>query len=335
MVIRVNSSLPAVVNQSQSHVTPLVTVFALAALAYVLIQAAKSLIGRVLPIVDPEKWFQEGFADFENELYDESIKKFTLALKCNPNQNLHTRILVAQGLVYRRIKQYDKAIEDFTSTLGCNLNQNMRTHVLVNRAVVYRIIKEYDKAIEDLTSALGCNPSDPNVLMSIYFERGSSNLMLKNFDDVISDLAKALEYDSKDPKTRAGILLKRAHTFSCQKKFDLCEIDLSDAIACRPNRDEVRLFWKRGETRVKLKRYQEAIQDFTTAMDINPADEGWKAQLLYSRGVAHRENKNPVQACRDWQAALRCIFTDQRLRVIINVELNKQSARKGSAVLGG
>src|SRR4051812_45433364 len=117
MVTRVNPSLPAVVNQSRSYAKPLVAMLALAALAYVLFQVAKSLIGRVQSMRDPGKLHREGSVDFNNKLYDEAIKKFTVALECNPDKNLRELILTDRAAAYIIKQQYDKAIEDLTGAL--------------------------------------------------------------------------------------------------------------------------------------------------------------------------------------------------------------------------
>ncbi len=77
---------------------------------------------------------------------------------------------------------------------------------------------------------------------------------------------------------------------------------------------------------MELKRYPEAIQDFTTAMCIHPEDEEWKALLLHGRGIAHRENKSPDQAHQDFEAALRCNFTKEGLREAIEADLNPKKA---------
>ena len=76
---------------------------------------------------------------------------------------------------------------------------------------------------------------------------------------------------------------------------------------------------------MRLKKYLEAIQDLTTAMIINPSDEEWKAELLYIRGVAYRENNNPYMACQDWEAALKCTFTKEGLREKIEAALNQKT----------
>jgi hypothetical protein len=78
--------------------------------------------------------------------------------------------------------------------------------------------------------------------------------------------------------------------------------------------------------RMGLKRYPEAIQDYSAAMCINLQDEEWKAQLLYYRGIAHVENKNPVGARIDWEAALKGTFTKVGLREQIEAELNPKTA---------
>ncbi len=384
----------------------------------------------------PEKLYQDGCEDFQNGLNDEAIRKFTLALECNPDQSLLAFILVDRAAIYIIDLQYDNAIEDLTTALGCNPDQDMKASILADRAFAYLAGEKYQKAQEDYDLALQCDPIedallagillargifygevgeheraiddfnrahdtciDPYEQASIRHRRGCSYVALKRYEEAILDFTEAaiacpndqeavliledrakaqimmgwleeamkdyqlilkydldqqqqlhfqmsfffcegavhiknrdyakaiesytklLQYDSHSLEARAQILYLRSHAYGRLKKFDLCEIDISEAIKC--GSDKVQLFGARAVARVGLKKYPEAISDITTAMDTT--DEEWKAELLYIRGVAHRENNNLSMARQDWEAALRCTFKKEVLRENIEAALNSKT----------
>ncbi len=304
MVMPFNSSLPAATYPSYYLVMPVVAVLAFEALAYLLPQVTKSLKDRVQPLESPGNLHQEGWADFQNELYDEAIKKFTLALECDPDQNLRLQILDNRATAQIKIGRSEDALQDFLLALAYDLEEQQQLHFqtafFLCQGAVFIKNNEHEKAIVNYT--------------------------------------KALECVSHDPEKSAHILYQRSYAYGRLKKFDLCESDISEAIECGSKEDRVQLFGARGVARVALKKYPEAIEDLTTAMDINLADEEWRAELLYCRGVAHRENKNLDEARQDWEAALKCTFKKEGLRESIESELNPKKAQSVgtiSALLGG
>jgi tetratricopeptide (TPR) repeat protein len=311
MVMPVDFSLPADAHLSYYYVAPIVVVLAFEALAYLLPQVTQSLKDRVQPPEkplekpgeNPEKLQQEGWADYQNELYDEAIEKFTLALECNPDRNLHLLILDSRATAQIKIGRSESALNDFQLALARDLEEDQRLHFqmsfLLCQAAVFTKNNEYKKAMENYT--------------------------------------KALECVSQDLRGRAHILYLRSHVYGRLKKFDLCECDITNAILCDSGEDRIQLFGARAVARVALKKYPEAIEDLTTAIDINPADEEWKAELLYIRGVAQRENKNPDLARQNWEAALKCNFKKEGLRESIEGQLypkKAQSVGTISALLG-
>jgi hypothetical protein len=76
--MRINSFLPAVVRQSGSYAKPLAIVLALGALAYLLVQGAKSLLGRVQP--------RRNFNDLI--CHNEDILRYIFSILKNPNLSL-------------------------------------------------------------------------------------------------------------------------------------------------------------------------------------------------------------------------------------------------------
>jgi tetratricopeptide (TPR) repeat protein len=405
MVTQVNSSLPAA-QQNYSPVMSLVVVLAFEALIYLLTQTTTSLMDRVQPLDNPGKLHQAGCADFQNEFYDEAINKFTLALECDPDQNLQATILADRADVYLACGEIDEAQADYDLALQCHPEDALLARIYLKRGAFHANEGNHKQAIEDYNCAYGVD-ADPQMGVSIRYQRGCSYAALACYEEAIADFneaanacafsdqnlrlqilesrataqikigrsedalndyqlalacdleedqrlhfqmslflcqgaiciknseyekaimnyTKALECVLQDPGERAHILYQRSYAYGRLKKFELCERDISEAILCVSKEDGVQLFGARAVARVALKRYAEAIEDFTTAMGINPADEEWKAELLYGRGVAHRESKKPDLARLDWEKALKCTFKKKGLRESIEGELNPKTTQ--------
>lgn len=135
MEIRVNSLLPAVAGQVRTYVKPLAVVLALAALAYTIIQVAKSLRGRVQP--DPKQLHQEGLEHFKNKHFDEAIKKFTLALECKLDKKFQAIILSDRAAAYSAIEKPAEAEADFELALQCNPDNALLLQISLKRKSVH------------------------------------------------------------------------------------------------------------------------------------------------------------------------------------------------------
>ena len=123
--MRVNSFLPAVIHQNRSYAKPLAVMLAFTALAYLMVQGVKSLIGRV-----SQKWHQDGLADFSNKRYDKAIENFTWALRCNPDKNSQAIILADRAAAYSAIKKSEEAQADFSLALQCEPSDQVRAIIL-------------------------------------------------------------------------------------------------------------------------------------------------------------------------------------------------------------
>lgn len=305
------------------------------------------------------------FAYLASQNSQKALENYDLAVQCQVEDELLAGIYCSRGIVYAQMDEHELALGDFNRALDICSDPYERASIRHQRGCSYVALKRYEEAIADFTEAvIACSNEQEAVF--ILEDRAKTQIMMGWLEDAMKDYQLILRYDldeqqrlrfqasfffcqgavytknneygkaiesytkvllciSHPPEAKAHILYLRSHAYGRLKQFDLCETDISEAIKCGP--DKVQLLGARGVARVRLKKYPEAIADLTTATIINPWDEEWKAELLYIRGVAHRENNNSVGARQDWEAALKCTFTKEGLRENIEAALNQKSDR--------
>ncbi len=123
MVTHVNSSLPAVVIQTRSYATPIIAALAFAAIGYLLIQIAKSLMGRVQPMPSAESLYAQGCDDYSAGKYAEAIQKFALALQRMPDQQLQLKKLADLGAACAA-NFFESAIDSYLDRATSFADQN-------------------------------------------------------------------------------------------------------------------------------------------------------------------------------------------------------------------
>lgn len=85
----------------------------------------------------------------------------------------------------------------------------------------------------------------------------------------------------------------------------------NDALAVNPDPDDFLIYSFRGNARSKMRRYNDAIDDFDKALDMQPDDimeySNW-VRNYFNRGVAKYYLDDLDGACRDWNKALELGF---------------------------
>jgi len=145
MVDGVNPLMPVpLVNFGRTYAKPLIVLVALTALAAVGWIIARSLRGRVQP-KDPEDLHSKGVIAFEATNYAQAIKKLTEALRNSPDMLVRGKILTSRAESYAKLPD--------TNEKDKLLNQT--------------------NALADFDAALECDPKDSELLIRIYYGKGS------------------------------------------------------------------------------------------------------------------------------------------------------------------
>jgi tetratricopeptide (TPR) repeat protein len=155
----------------------------------------------------------------------------------------------------------------------------------------------YNLAIEDYTKAIELLPDS----ITFYYNRAGASLVAGDFESAIKDIEKLKtlrpEYGNVN-EIQAEALYKSAYNKVEASDFTAAEELLTKAIELNPKVSHI--FFARGVCRENLKRYKEAIEDYSRAIELKPSD----AEFYKSRGFLYYQQKNYRNAISDFDWAL-------------------------------
>ena len=153
-------------------------------------------------------------------------------------------------------------------------------------------IKNFNEAIKILNDVIKVNQKDAKA----YTSRGNVYSALKDYKKAIEDHTKAIQLDP-----RLGEAYKnRAITYKSMQD-NKAIMDFSMAIILKPN--DPSLFQERGEIYLDRQNYEKAIQDFNSAIHVDPNISD--SLLFTNRGQAFLERKDYAKAIEDCSKAIR------------------------------
>lgn len=181
-----------------------------------------------------------------------------------------------------------------------------------------------------------------------FYVSGISKFKEKDLNGAIKDFNKAIELDS----TYAVAYVYRSGIKNDLGDFNGSIVDITKAIELEPNEF---VYYNRGLTYQRNKKYKEAIQDYNTAMNINPKhfgavyNSGLSKQIIedyngsildltkyialdtlnddayYLRGISFYNNSQKNEACKDWNIASKKgnMNAQENIKLYCQLELNK------------
>ncbi|QHT71379.1 tetratricopeptide repeat protein [Rhodocytophaga rosea] len=129
------------------------------------------------------------------------------------------------------------------------------------RGLVYYEMDLPEKAQEDFNKAIAARPEKA----AYYYDRAFASASLGEYQESISDINKAIALDSEERNT---YLLARVGFYNELNQFDNALADCNELVSSGP--DKAVVYYQRGVARMGLKKYDEAIQDFTRAIRLEP-----------------------------------------------------------------
>lgn len=238
-----------------------------------------------------------GLAHFQNKDYNLALADFLKALELNPKYHHTYKNL---GILYFKVRQHEKAIElynrfielfPFDSEIYLN-----RGHCHLELGNYSQAIKDYtkyisttpnffygyylrgkshyrnnenEKALKDLNIAVNLNPRFPD---SYYF-RGLTKLSSRNFEEAIADFDEAI----KLKKDFGEAYINKARAYEFLDRFDLAKETYSKALSFEYGNIVLLVF--RGKASIKLKEYDDAINDFKLVLALDSSLKVAKEQL--------------------------------------------------------
>ena len=199
---------------------------------------------------------------------------------------------INRGSHYRSIGEMDKALADVTKGISLDDNANAR----IQRGLIYRQTGRPTEALADYNRALKLEPNNVQALVN----RGNAYLDSREFQKAIADydvvlgksrnlrasVNRAIAYASlgqhaaaeqafKDVEAFAGnykdFYMNRAILMVEMRKYDLALTDYTKYLELMPGDHQI--FNDKAIVLGLLGRHQEAVQNFTTAINMSPVKD--------------------------------------------------------------
>jgi tetratricopeptide (TPR) repeat protein len=230
-------------------------------------------------------------------LHEESIKELKGELESKPDD---ARLHFLLGTVYADQDIYKEAIENFKKCLELNPKYYKASGAL---ATVYRSSGQHQEALIEYLSLARSEPSSMvyNILGALYFEK-------EEIDKSIQFFRKALDMDRtyKPAKDNLYKVYRKIAQDSMvagiyPEAFDA----LNEAIKIFP--DDPELYDMLGIAYAQMEQFEEAIKQYTTALQINPAFTPAKQNMAMSynnQGVGYSKAGQWEKAIQAYNQAM-------------------------------
>lgn len=148
-----------------------------------------------------------------------------------------------------------------------------RAEAYAGRGQIYWSQNRHAAAVEDLSRALALDPDQPLA----HFYRGASRMMLQDFEGGVEDMAAALASGDLPPEDAL-----RAHRFRSVglmnlERYDEAIDDLTQIIALQP--DVAVNYFDRGQLYEATNQPERALADYEQALEHIPEDEAMYDQV--------------------------------------------------------
>jgi tetratricopeptide (TPR) repeat protein len=233
------------------------------------------------------------FRSFANEqlhALPEAEADFQKALQLNPNEDARYVLYLTRGIHHFNRKELERAAIDFRSAQVLKPGQY---NAYLNLAQVYLAQGQIEEAAEQMTTALRLRPP-ARVVADYHLQRGRYFLRDQRYEDAIQACEAALELCPHQPMPHevcGRAFLALGHFERAEHSFDQYLRQGGEA--------KSDIFRGRGQVRMKLGKYPEAVEDYTRALEGVP-----DADIYQHRGWAHFFSDAWKLALRDFARAI-------------------------------
>lgn len=261
---------------------------------------------------------------FKKELTHEALNKINnIRLPAFTDEPINL-VLFTTGIKYLDDGKYDIAIEFLYRSLPDNPSNAIdNASILPFIGIAYVHQKEYDKAISICKKALDIDPKSVStkiVLAVSYYKKGDIEKTISFVSEILSELLpiskeiskvfiylarsefdKAIELCTKMINNNLEVEFGyyfRARAFQRKGEYENAISDYNKGIEINPSHGLVELVIldERGQCYIKLKRYDEAISDFSKVLSKRKNN----AASYYYRGIAHQRKRDHKRAVQDF-----------------------------------
>jgi tetratricopeptide (TPR) repeat protein len=230
---------------------------------------------------DPEAYEKNGDLFFNSGQYEQALHTYNRLIKSHPhNMNAYYN----RGLVYAELGEHGRAVEDYTNAIVRDPGFGA---AYTNRGISYARLGKYEQAIDDYGEAIRLNPKDILAYVNrwiAYRKAGKNYLADKDYRILFEinpenakmhvDRALACEqYGSYREALKMEVVNELlAEKDALEEEASLQAIEnYSRFIDLNPN-DAV-IYFKRGLTYQKLRKYAPAVKDYDKAITLHPQYE--------------------------------------------------------------
>ncbi|MCH8832028.1 MAG: tetratricopeptide repeat protein, partial [Chloroflexi bacterium] len=246
-----------------------------------------------LSIVDEDRYsanalFLQGRAYQGLGQADSAIKLLTLAVRLHSND---PQAYINRANAYHDMSRYNEAVSDLDQAISLFQDRRDAAQAYVDRGLANVGLGQYRIAIEDFDEAIdrkqGHFYSGDPVYFPYFFNRGLAYFNLGSYQMAIGNMDSAIGFDHPDI---AEAYLIRGISYGLMGQNALADADLlglGDAATdlergFRLNPQDSKVYYTRGLTFFYLGRYQQAIDSFDQAIQLDPSDP----LLREGRGLA-------------------------------------------------
>lgn len=212
--------------------------------------------------IQAREWYIKGYEHFLNGEYDDVITAYTMGINIRPYHWAH----FGRGFAYNKISQFDNAIQDLSLAIALNPNEALYYAV---RGQAYGNNRKFETAMKDYNRAISIDPN----CSTAYRQRGLIYGQI------------ALHHESQKQYQQA----KRIYALAIH--------DLTKAMSLSPY-DPV-IYAARGMIKSNLGYYNQAIEDFNTAIKFETTDS-----TFYLRGKAYEGKGDLSASLADYNKAI-------------------------------
>ena len=218
-------------------------------------------------------------------------KRSFVSLKPVINYLLAGVTLFFMVITFQRNKVWQNSINLFTDLVKKYPNQPHAHFVLAKNLID---VPDLNAALESMNRSIGLDPK----MSESYFYRGNIYYGQENYAAALNDYLKAVELNPKYSEAYYNIGV----TYNTTNKFQESIEPLTKAINMTPNEY---MYQTRASSFFNLRRLQEALDDYSKAIAINPK----AGQAYFNRGATYLNMQQKSNACADWKTASALGFT--------------------------
>jgi tetratricopeptide (TPR) repeat protein len=216
----------------------------------------------------------------------EKMFSFSAALKPYINYLLLGFTLFFVVITFQRNTVWKNSVSLFTD-LTQKYPQVSHAHFTLGKNLMDT--RDANAAMAALNKAIQLDPR----MSEAYFIRGNLYYGQGNYPAALADYRKAVVINPKYPEA----LYNLGVCYNTLGNFTEGMNALTSAINIRPNEY---MYQSRATAFFNLSRYQDAINDYTKALTINPQ----MGETLFNRGVSYYRIQQQAKACEDWRKSV-------------------------------